>query len=106
MIDDDFDIKRKVDEVLESTGFAEQRVAKMDVDDLLKYVRDVVSLSYQSASSRSPGYCQHFTTQGSILLSENRFVPLKSTILSRSEARFNDHLRRHLSSRPSTNGSP
>ena len=38
MIEYDFDIKKKVEEVLEETGFAEQRVAKMDVDDLLKYV--------------------------------------------------------------------
>ena len=38
MIEDDFDIKSKVQEVLDATEFAEQRVAKMDVDDLLKCV--------------------------------------------------------------------
>ncbi len=38
MIEDDFDIKKKVDEVLEKTGTADQRVAKMDVDELLTCV--------------------------------------------------------------------
>ncbi|KAI0789211.1 S-adenosyl-L-methionine-dependent methyltransferase [Abortiporus biennis] len=36
MIDDTFDIKKKMEEVLEQTGFGEQRAAKMDIDDLLK----------------------------------------------------------------------
>lgn len=36
MIEDDFDIKRKVEEVLEESGFTEQRAAKMGVDELLK----------------------------------------------------------------------
>ncbi|KAI0072170.1 rRNA adenine dimethylase [Panus rudis PR-1116 ss-1] len=36
MISDDFDIKAKVEQVLRESGFAEQRAAKMDVDDLLK----------------------------------------------------------------------
>lgn len=41
MIEDDFDIKKKVEQVLNETGFSEQRAAKMDVDDLLKYVMPV-----------------------------------------------------------------
>ncbi len=36
MIEDDFNIKKKVEQVLRETGFAEQRAAKMSVDDLLK----------------------------------------------------------------------
>ncbi|KAI0798431.1 S-adenosyl-L-methionine-dependent methyltransferase [Irpex lacteus] len=35
-IEDDFDIKSKVDEVLTDTGFMDQRAAKMGVDELLK----------------------------------------------------------------------
>lgn len=38
MIEDDFDIKKKVEEVLTETGFMEQRAAKLGVDELLKYV--------------------------------------------------------------------
>jgi len=37
VIPDDVDIKAMVEEVLEETGFREQRAAKMSVDDLLKY---------------------------------------------------------------------
>ena len=33
---EDFNIKSKVEEVLLESGFKDQRVAKMDVDDLLK----------------------------------------------------------------------
>ncbi|KAI0334159.1 rRNA adenine dimethylase [Cubamyces sp. BRFM 1775] len=36
MIEDDMDFKRKVEQVLEETGFAESRAAKMDINDLLK----------------------------------------------------------------------
>ena len=36
MIEDDMDFKKKVDQVLEETGFAESRAAKMDINDLLK----------------------------------------------------------------------
>ena len=49
MIEDDFDIKSKVQEVLDATDFAEQRVAKMDVDDLLKCVHH---LPHQGLSLR------------------------------------------------------
>ena len=45
MIEDGFDIKQKVEDVLNETGFSESRVAKMDIDDLLKY-----------ASQRSPNW--------------------------------------------------
>ena len=38
IIEEDFDIKKKVEQVLEETGFMQERVAKMDVDDLLKCV--------------------------------------------------------------------
>lgn len=48
MIEDDFDIKKKVDEVLEKTGTAEQRVAKMDVDELLTCVYSWFVLRYDS----------------------------------------------------------
>ena len=51
MIEDDFDIKKKVEEVLTESGFSEQRAAKMDVDDLLKCVnnsRTAVTIAVQS----------------------------------------------------------
>lgn len=38
MIEDGVDMKKKVEEVLEETTFGESRAAKMDIDDLLKYV--------------------------------------------------------------------
>lgn len=38
MIDDSVGIKARVEEVLNATGYSEQRAAKMTVDDLLKYV--------------------------------------------------------------------
>ena len=37
IIPDDVDMKAMVEEVLEGTGFKEQRAAKMSIDDLLKY---------------------------------------------------------------------
>ncbi|PIL26082.1 hypothetical protein GSI_11836 [Ganoderma sinense ZZ0214-1] len=36
IIEDGLDFKKKVEEVLEETGFAESRAAKMDINDLLK----------------------------------------------------------------------
>ncbi|WVO16510.1 dimethyladenosine transferase [Cryptococcus depauperatus] len=36
IIEDDFDIRRLIDSILSNDGFAENRAAKMDVDDLLK----------------------------------------------------------------------
>ena len=41
IIPDDVDMKVMVEEVLEETGFKEQRAAKMSVDDLLRY--DIIS---------------------------------------------------------------
>ena len=38
MIDADFDIKAKTMQILETTGYAESRPAKMDMDDFLKWV--------------------------------------------------------------------
>lgn len=43
MIEDDFDIKKKVEEVLDESGFTEQRAAKMGVDELLKCVSSPIS---------------------------------------------------------------
>ena len=37
VIPDGVDMKTMVEEVLEETGFKEQRAAKMSVDDLLRY---------------------------------------------------------------------
>ena len=39
IIEDGLDFKKKVEEVLEETGFTESRAAKMDINDLLKSVR-------------------------------------------------------------------
>jgi 18S rRNA (adenine1779-N6/adenine1780-N6)-dimethyltransferase len=36
MLDHDFDIKTKVFSIIEKSGYAEHRAAKMDLDDLLK----------------------------------------------------------------------
>jgi len=36
MIDENIDIKARVTDVLEATGMAEARAAKMDIDDFLK----------------------------------------------------------------------
>ena len=38
MVDDSVGMKARVEEVLNSTGYSEQRAAKMSIDDLLKYV--------------------------------------------------------------------
>ncbi|KAK8847369.1 dimethyladenosine transferase [Kwoniella newhampshirensis] len=36
IIEDGFDIRKKIDEILEESGYSDNRAAKMDVDDLLK----------------------------------------------------------------------
>jgi 18S rRNA (adenine1779-N6/adenine1780-N6)-dimethyltransferase len=36
IIEDDLDFKAKIETILQESGFAEERAAKMDVDDLLK----------------------------------------------------------------------
>ena len=38
MVDNSVNTKARVEEVLNSTGYSEQRAAKMTIDDLLKYV--------------------------------------------------------------------
>lgn len=35
-VPEDFDVKKRVDECLEASGYAEARAAKMDIDDFLK----------------------------------------------------------------------
>lgn len=44
MIEDNVNMKAKIEQVLLDTGNSENRAAKMDVDDLLKYVAVQVSL--------------------------------------------------------------
>ena len=36
MVEDNVDMKKKVEEILDATGYGEQRAAKMSIDDLLK----------------------------------------------------------------------
>lgn len=36
MVEDNVDMKAKVEQVLEDTGYSENRAAKMSIDDLLK----------------------------------------------------------------------
>ena len=36
IVEDDLDFKAKIETILQESGFAEERAAKMDVDDLLK----------------------------------------------------------------------
>lgn len=38
MIEDDVDMKARIEKVLDDTGNSENRASKMDVDDLLKCV--------------------------------------------------------------------
>ena len=52
MIEDDFEIKKKVEEVLNETGFTDQRAAKMGVDELLKYSSQIISATYLSLISQ------------------------------------------------------
>lgn len=42
MIEEDFDISLLVAQVLEESGFAESRASKMDVDDFLRFVRQLL----------------------------------------------------------------
>ena len=43
MITDDMDMKTRIEKVLEETGYSENRAAKMDVDDILKWVFRLLS---------------------------------------------------------------
>jgi 18S rRNA (adenine1779-N6/adenine1780-N6)-dimethyltransferase len=36
IIEDELDFKAKIETILQESGYAEERAAKMDVDDLLK----------------------------------------------------------------------
>lgn len=56
-----------VEEVLEKTGFKEQRAAKMSVDDLLKYY-STFATPHSRHLIASTGCFQHFTTWAFILL--------------------------------------
>jgi 18S rRNA (adenine1779-N6/adenine1780-N6)-dimethyltransferase len=48
MIDEDTNMKAKVEEVLTSSGYSDQRAAKMSLDDLLKYVVFIIcTVSYE-----------------------------------------------------------
>jgi 18S rRNA (adenine1779-N6/adenine1780-N6)-dimethyltransferase len=38
MVDDDIDVKALIDKVLEETGYVECRAAKMELNDILKWV--------------------------------------------------------------------
>jgi 18S rRNA (adenine1779-N6/adenine1780-N6)-dimethyltransferase len=38
MIDDDIDVKALIDKVLQETGYVECRAAKMEINDILKWV--------------------------------------------------------------------
>lgn len=46
--DDSEDFKTKINALLTETGFSETRPAKMDIDDLLKYV-SFLSLSHSTS---------------------------------------------------------
>ena len=70
MIEDDFDIKKKVEEVLNETGFTEQRAAKMGVDELLKCVLTPIYPSHDA--DRFSGSCRHSTMPGYILRNVTR----------------------------------
>ena len=38
MVAEDVKMKKKIEEILEETGYRESRAAKMDLNDILKYV--------------------------------------------------------------------
>lgn len=63
MIDESFDIKLKVEEILADSGFSDQRAAKMDVDDLLKYVITNETTCEPIPHDHEIGYSRYFTTQ-------------------------------------------
>ena len=67
MIEDDFDIKKKVEQVLTDTGFMDQRAAKMGVDELLKYAAPR-NIKPSLISARSIGCSPLFTTLAYTLL--------------------------------------
>lgn len=52
MVEDDVDMKAKIEQVLLDTGNSENRAAKMDVDDLLKYAVLQIRLAFIDISFR------------------------------------------------------
>jgi 18S rRNA (adenine1779-N6/adenine1780-N6)-dimethyltransferase len=52
MVEDNVDMKAKIEQVLLDTGNSENRAAKMDVDDLLKYVVLQIRLAFIDISFR------------------------------------------------------
>jgi 18S rRNA (adenine1779-N6/adenine1780-N6)-dimethyltransferase len=52
MVEDNVDMKAKIEQVLLDTGNSENRAAKMDVDDLLKYVVLQIRLVFIDISFR------------------------------------------------------
>ena len=63
-------MKQKIEDILEETGYKESRAAKMDLNDILKYVRAPSSLMLSDDSFAD--YYQLFMTRTSI--SPDRYV--------------------------------
>jgi hypothetical protein len=59
-------MKQKVEIILEETGYRESRAAKMDLNDILKYVR--FPLPHECANVSSVDYCRPFMNLISISL--------------------------------------
>ncbi len=59
-------MKQKVENILEETGYKESRAAKMDLNDILKYVR--FPFPHECANVSFVDYCRPFMTLTSISL--------------------------------------
>jgi hypothetical protein len=59
-------MKQKIEAILEETGYKESRAAKMDLNDILKYVR--LPSPHQFADVSCVDYCRPFMTLTSISL--------------------------------------
>ena len=59
-------MKQKVEIILEETGYKESRAAKMDLNDILKYLR--FPLPHECANVSSVDYCRPFMNLISISL--------------------------------------
>ena len=57
MIEDGVNMKKKIEDILEETGFRESRAAKMDVNDLLKFVVRSLSPCISILMLAFPGCC-------------------------------------------------
>lgn len=64
MIDDSVGIKARVEEVLNTTGYSEQRAAKMTIDDLLKQVVFLTSFTRVFLTSFDARLLSAFHDQG------------------------------------------